>query len=175
MTKDIEDFKREYTSRVCLGLISMSFDDYLESEGYKEEMTNKLPVYKKVQKTDKFIQVGQVDEYGYLEFDVPTYESIGNGMPKTFYPEFYTDYETERVITGRETIRNAEGVEIGEKTVSVGRYIASIDKKVFTPKNMPTQLVSLSGSTFLEPKDYYVTGYVDKDGMAVYYDQFIEG
>ena len=128
------------------------------------------PVYKKIQKTDKFIQVGQVDDYGFLEFDVPTYESIGNCMAQLFYPEFYTDFETTRIVRSERQKLNDK-----KELVSVGTYIASIDKKVFTPKNMPTQLVSLSGSTFLEPKDYLVTGYVDKDGIAVYYDQFIEG
>jgi len=137
-------------------------------------MNNPQPVYKKVQKTDKFIQVGQVDEYGFLEFNVPTYESIGNGMAQLFYPEFYIDYETTRVIKGGRERKNDKGEVIGMETICIGTYIASIDKKVFTPKNIPTQLVSLSGSTFLEPKDYLVTGYVDKDGMAVYYDQFIE-
>jgi hypothetical protein len=132
----------------------------------------KLPVYKKVQKTDKFIQVGQVDEYGFLEFDVPTYESIGNVMPQLFYPEFYTDIETNRVMIKETPRLNDQGEIVGTKR-EFGTYISSIDKEVFTPKNMPTQLVSLSGSTFLEPKDYYVTGYVDRDGMAVYYDQYL--
>ena len=136
-------------------------------------MTNSKPVYKKVQKTDKFIQVGQVDEYGYLEFNVPTYESIGNTMPQTFYPEFYTNYETTRMVKAEFPRFNDKGEKCGTYMKDVSSYVSSIDKKVFTPKNIPTQLVSLSGSTFLEAKNYYVTGYVDKDGMAVYYDQYL--
>ena len=96
--------------------------------------------------TNNYISVGQVDKYGFIEFLessslVNNYELVGNRKPSIFYPEFYTD------------------------------YISSIDKKEFTPKNIPTQLVSLVGSVLLEPKDYYVTGYVTNDGIAVYYDQ----
>jgi len=137
-------------------------------------MTTK-PVYKKVQNTEKFIQVGQVDEYGYLEFDVPTYESIGNVMPQLFYPEFYIEQEDIREVTRWKDILDDEGNVVKREYEPPQTVISGYYKKVFTPKNMPTQLVSLSGSTFLEPNDYLVTGYVDKNGIAVYYDQYIEG
>lgn len=137
----------------------------------------KLPVYKKNVVTNKYIQVGTVDDYGFIEL----YESlkrspdgaIGNCIPQTFYSEFYTDYETKRVVQGGRERKNDKGEVIGIKTISIGSYISSIDKKVFIPKNLPTQLISLKESTFLESKDYYVTGYVDNDGMAVYYDQYL--
>lgn len=109
----------------------------------------KIPVYKKNVVTNKYIQVGTVDDYGFIEFNVPLYESIGNVIPQTFYPEFYTDYETTRIVKGGRERKNDKGEVIGMETISIGSYISSIDKKVFTPKNLPTQLVSLSGSTFL--------------------------
>jgi len=135
-------------------------------------MTNTRPVYKKSVATDRFVEIGIVDECGYIDLTVLNYRVVDK--PSSYYPEFYTDVETERVITGQKTIRNAEGEEIGKKTVSVGRYVSSVDKKAFIPKNIPQQTISLVGSVLLKPEEYYVTGYVTDDGRAVYYDQFIE-
>lgn len=149
-----------------------------------ESRSEKLPVYKKLHKVDKFIQVGQVDEYNHLEFDVPTYESIGfkstlgdnnNKMPQIFYPKFYTEFETNKTLI-KDVIKGDDRLREWFKTkhIPAGTHVSFTEKKVFIPKNLPNQLVSLKGCRFLELKDYYVTGYVDKDGIAIYYDQYLE-
>ena len=134
-------------------------------------------VYKKSVGINKYIQVGTINNYGFIEFLEPSpllknYEPVGNRKPQIFYPEFYVDFETNRVMMREIPKVNDQGEQVGTRHIPAGTFISSIDKKVFIPKNISTQLVSLVGSTFLEPKQYYVTGYVTNDGIAVYYDQY---
>lgn len=117
-------------------------------------MTKLNPIYKKDVVTNFYVQVGTVDECGFIDFDI--YVSKEVKEPNLYYPEFYVEYEV------KETVPETDYT-----------YTISIKKKSFIPKNLPQQLISLVDSTFLKPEEYYVTGYVTKEGKAVYYDQFM--
>lgn len=136
-------------------------------------MTTERFVYKKNVSTNKFIKVGVVDKCGFVDFYDTDKEIYLNSLG-LYYPEFYTDYEIEREITGQKTIRNVEGEVVGKQTISVGKYISSINKKAFVPKNLPQQVVARISSIFLKPEEYYVTGYVTEGGRVYYYDQFVK-
>jgi len=106
-------------------------------------MTNKIPVYKKMHNMKEYVKVGQVDEYGQVEFDEPAEKTLGNCIPHDFDPKFY--------------------IEIDEKDKFV--------KLEFAPKNSITQMVNFRNT--LRTSNYPVTGYITDDGIAVYYNQYM--
>lgn len=129
-------------------------------------MTKLNRVYKKDVVTEFYVQVGTVNECGYIQFNNPVSKEIKE--PNTYYPEFYIELEETKEVKQMSYIDGKLAV-----IKQLGNYITSTYKKVFIPKNLPQQLISLVGSTLLNPEEYYVTGYVTKEGKAIYYDQFM--
>jgi hypothetical protein len=129
-------------------------------------MTDTKKCYKKSVNTQKYIEIGTVDDYGFIDFG--TYITKLITHPSHYYPEFYIDVEDTKEIR---QVSYKDGKLVGTKLI--GNYITSVYKKAFTPKNPPQQIVTLKGSMELKPEEYYVTGYLTKDGVAVYYHQYL--
>jgi len=130
---------------------------------------NERLVYKKNVSTNQFIKVGVVDNCGFVEF-YDTDKKIDLHNLGIYYSNFFMEIADTKEI---KQISYKDGEIVGTKMI--GNYITTTYKREFIPRNLPQQVVTQIGSLFLKPEEYYVTGYVTKDGMAVYYDQFIEG
>lgn len=111
---------------------------------YKKKLTTEYRVEKQV-----YIYVGQVDDYGFIEFNPPNKEILAT-YPTSYDPRFYVDYKF--------------------KSTNGEMYDDYVD---ISPRNAPIQMLNFKDTLFSGlPSNYPVTGYVTNDGIAVYYDQF---
>ena len=117
-------------------------------------------IYKKSVTTQNYTQVGEVVSLGIIDFDIPVDRNII--LPDYYYPEFYYNSEVTK------SLYSLQDYDLGDT------YVMSIGKESFIPKNLPQQIITLKNHLHLKPSDYYVTGYVTDDGVAIYYDQFIK-
>ena len=174
-----EDLMQRYVMKATsFGLVDMNEFDKEIDELLKEDKNmplakNERLVYKKNVSTNKFVKVGVVDNCGFIDF-YDTDKKVDLSSLSFYHPEFYIDVEIPKVTMKEVPRLNDLGERVGSKYESVGTYISSIDRRVFTPKNLPQQTISLVGSVLLKPEEYYVTGYVTKEGKVYYYDQYLE-
>src|SRR4028119_681608 len=95
----------------------------------------------------EMVKIGKIDSFGKLElFAVETYPPI---VPNFYQPEFY--------------YLGMRGTEV--KRYGASSYQPNPEYKKFVPKNVINQIV-------VSKEDIkYSTGYINADGVAIYYDQ----
>lgn len=178
---DYNDLMKRYIIEAAsFGSVDMNeFDkdiDELLEKGNKimPLANNERFVYKKNISTNKFVKVGVVDNYGFVEF-YDNDKKVDVNSLGLYYPEFYVELANTKEIR---QVTYKDGEIVGSKFLE--NCITTTYKKEFTPKNLPQQTISLVDSIFLprqslasrKPEEYYVTGYVAKEGRVYYYDQY---